>query len=90
MSKRLDELHTAGRLIYTGCAAWLLGKPMQMRVRGTKEQIAALTEALHTSREFESELKREGATTESVMERLEAKRSAARNFQAAFGVPWPL
>ena len=90
MSKRLDELHKVGRLLYTGCAAWLLGKPMQMRVRGTAEQITALTEALHTSREFESELAREGATSESVMERLEVKRVAARNFQNAFGVPWPL
>lgn len=90
MSKRLDELHAVGRLLYTGCAAWLLERPMQMRLRGTAEQITALTEALHTSREFEKELKCESATTESVMELLEAKRAAARNFQTAFGVPWPL
>jgi hypothetical protein len=90
MSTKLDELHMAGRLLYTGCAAWLLGKPMNMKVRGTAEQISALTEVLTASRAFETELQREGATTESVVELLENKRAAARLFHSTFGVPWPL
>lgn len=90
MSKQIDGLCKVSRIFYAGCAAWVLGKPVKMKIRGTADQVTALGEALTASREFHAELMKEGTTVDSVMAKLEAKRSAATEFHRVCGVPWPL
>ena len=87
---RLDELAGASRFFYAACAAWALDRPVNLRVRGTSSQIAAIAEAIAASRAFDATLMSESATVESVMECLDRKRSAAHTFRAECGVPWPL
>lgn len=77
-------------LLKAGVTAWALGKHVNMRVRATGHQLAAITEALDATHAFDDELVSESATVESVLEKLETKRRAAESFQRHCGVAWPL
>lgn len=59
-------------------------------VSGKPEQIAAMTDVIKASKEYQEELKREGATVESVMEKLNAQNKAKIDFKTKTGYDWPL
>jgi hypothetical protein len=61
-----------------------------MKVRGTPEEIKAVSDAMMASRRFQEELERPEATVESVMQYLGLKHAAAREFERILGIPWPL
>jgi hypothetical protein len=84
------EITTVGKIFLAGIAAAILGKASNMRVRGTPDEIAALKDALLASREFQEELRRPGATVQSIMDRLHLKNVSAEEFEKRLGVPWPL
>ena len=71
-------------------AAWVLGKGSQLKIKGTKKEIEALTKALKASKRFNDELKKPGATVDSVMNKLGLKRARGKEFEKITGVPWPL
>lgn len=87
---RYYGLSTTGKIFLAAVAAALIGKISNVRVRGTQDQIDALKSALMTSREFNDEINRPGATVQSVMEKLRLKNISAEEFEARFGVPFPL
>lgn len=89
---RLNELHTnlLGKLFFTAVGAWLVGKTTNVVLRGTQTEIEAVTNAMLASRRFQDELKRPGATVDSVMNKLNLKHASAREFERILGVPWPL
>lgn len=70
--------------------AWFVGHATRTKLRGTSEEINAVAAALLSSRKFQDELNRPGATVESVMEKLNIKNMSAREFERVFGTPWPL
>lgn len=91
---RLDEqyswkLSPTGKLFIAGIAAWLIGQKTRLKIRGTKEEIDALTNALIASRQFQHELKRPGATADSVLVKLGLKNASVREFEELTGIPFP-
>lgn len=88
----LNELHfnLLGKLTLAALGAWLVGKATNLKLRGNKQQVNAVANALLASRKFQDELKRPGASLESVMQKLRVKNMNAREFERTFGVKWPL
>lgn len=84
------HLNLLGKVFLTACGAWVLGKATNLKIRGTKEEIAAVASALNSSKKFQDELRRPGASVQSVMEKLKVKNMSASEFERVFGVKWPL
>jgi len=90
--QRLNELHTnlLGKIFYTACAAWLVGKAVNLKIRGSDSEVNAIANAMLASRRFQDELRRPGATSDSVVQKLGLKHASAREFERILNVPWPL
>ena len=90
--KQINELHTnlIGKIFFTACAAWLVGRITNVKLRGTQSEVQAIANAMMASRRFQEELKKPGATVETVMAKLELKHASAQEFTRILGVPWPL
>jgi len=90
--QRLDELHMnlLGKIFFASVAAWIVGRTTHVKVRGTPEEITAVSNAMMASRRFQDEMSREGASVESVMQKLGLKQASAQEFERILGVPWPL
>ena len=54
------------KLFYAACAAWALGRKVDVRVMGDAREMKALSEALRTTNELREEITRDGATVESM------------------------
>ena len=91
-AQQLNELklNLLGKIFFTACAAWLVGKATNVKVRGTEQEIRALSNAMMASKRFQDELRQPGATVESVMAKLGLKHANAREFERVLNVPWPL
>lgn len=70
--------------------AWLVGRATNLKIRGTEEEISAVSQAMMASKRFQEELQRPGATVESVMQYLGLKHASAREFERILGISWPL
>lgn len=92
MKQTLNELHVnlLGKVLFATCAAWVVGKHVNTKLRGTKEEIEAVANAMLASKRFQDELKRPGATVESVMDKLGLKHATAKEFERILGIPWPI
>jgi hypothetical protein len=90
--KQLNELHLnlVGKLFFSAVAAWLLGKATNVKLRGKKDEIEIIINAMMASKQFQEELARPGATVQSVVDKLGMKHVAAREFERIFNVPFPL
>ena len=94
-SGRLDERHyyklsTTGKLFIAGVAAWLIGQKTRLKVKGSRQEIEKLATALVASKKFQHELKRDGATAQSVIQKLGLKNATAKDFERMTGIPWPM
>lgn len=89
--KSLNEgLNFMGKLFLASLGAWFVGSVTKTKLRGSKEEIVAVANALLSSRKFQEELNRPGASVESVMQKLNVKNMSAREFERIFNVSWPL
>jgi hypothetical protein len=90
--KQLNELHVnlIGKLFFAAVGAWLIGKATNIKLRGTKEEINAVANAMMASKRFQDELKRSGSTVQSVVDKLGLKHASAKEFQRILNVPFPL
>ena len=90
--KQINELglNLLGKIFFASCAAWLVGKSTNLKVRGSQQEINAVAQAMLASRRFQEELKKPGATVNSVMDKLNLKHASAREFERILGVPFPL
>lgn len=83
-----------GKIFYTALGTYLgaslLGKVVNAKIRGTESQINAVYNAMWASKKFHDELKKPGATVDSVVQSLSAKHMTTREFEKVFGIPWPL
>lgn len=68
----------------------MVGKYVNTKLRGNRNEISAIANALMSSRKFQEELNRPGASVESVMEKMRVKEMSASTFERVFGVRWPL
>lgn len=83
-------LNLTGKLLFASMGAWLVGKLVNMKIRGTESEVTAVANALMASKRFQEELNRDGASVESVIEKLRVKNMSAAEFERVLGVPWPL
>lgn len=92
MSNKINELHVnlLGKVLFATCAAWIIGKKVNTKIRGTEAEIKAVTDAMISSKRFQDELKRQGATVATVMDKLGLKHASAKEFERILGIPWPL
>lgn len=60
------------------------------KLKGTPEQLQAVMDVVQASMDYQQEITREGATVESVMEKLNAQNLAKKSFEERTGHPWPL
>lgn len=92
--KKLNEsglfLNFTGKMMLASLGAWMLGKYVGTKLRGNKEEISAVSNALLSSKKFQEELNRPGASVASVMEKMRIKEMSASTFERVFGVKWPL
>lgn len=94
--ENLNELKLtwAGKLFFASVAAYLasgaVAKRMPIKVRGNKQQMEALAKAIVGSKAFQREMKKPGATVDSVMDKMNLKNMTAQNFKQLTGVDWPL
>ena len=84
------RLNLLGKIFFAAVGAWVVGKATNLKIRGTHEEVQAVSAAMMASRRFQEELERPGATVESVMQHLGLKHASAREFERILGVPWPL
>jgi hypothetical protein len=91
-SKVINELKTnlLGKIFFATVGAWLVGKAVNVKLRGTNEQVQTVANALLASKKFQDELKHPGATVESVMNKLSVKHMTAQEFEKQFNIPFPL
>jgi hypothetical protein len=88
----LNELHLnlLGKIFLTSVGAWLVGKATNLKIRGTREEVQAVANAMQASKRFQDELSRPGASIESVMNKLNLKHATARDFERILGIKFPL
>lgn len=84
------QLNLLGKIFFTACAAWLVGKATNLKVRGTEQEVRAVSNAMLASRRFQEELRKPGATVQSVIDKLGLKHASAREFERILGVPFPI
>lgn len=101
--QNLQELRMswAGKLFFAGVAAWLGGTAykgissgmapkLPIKIRGTKEQIKAVMDAITSSKQFQDEINKPGATIDGVIQKLNLKNMNKSNFERLTGKKWPL
>jgi hypothetical protein len=83
-------MNTMGKLFFATLGAWVAGKIVNTKIRGSEEQIQAVKNALLASKRFQAELNKPGATIDSVIHKMNIKDMSAKEFERVFGVKWPL
>lgn len=81
---------TQSKLVRAWVTSVLLGEAPQYSFRGTRSEKLALCEALYATQLFETELTKESATVESVVNALQRKHRATAKFEKQLGISWPL
>jgi len=91
-NEQLNELriNLLGKVFFATLGAWLIGKFVNTKLRGSRDEIEAVGNALAASRRFQDELNRPGASVDSVVQKLGVKHMSASEFERVLGVPWPL
>jgi len=85
------KLSSVGKLFFASLIVTLTtGKSSPFRISGRQEDIQILARAIQSSKRFQDEIHKPGATIDSVIRTMDLKNVDARNFQSRFGVPWPL
>lgn len=91
--KELNEmfsLNLAGKIFLGSLGAWMAGKFISTKIRGTQTEVNAVANALMASRRFQEELQKPGATFDSVIDKLRIKQMSASEFERVLGIRWPL
>lgn len=92
-AERLNEegyLNLTGKIFLASLGAWLVGKYVNTKLRGNKNEVTAVSNALVASKRFQEELRSPGASVQSVMDKLRVKHLSAAEFERVLGIKWPL
>ena len=94
------KLSWAGKLFFAGAAAYIAGGVMKggiskkvklpIKVRGTPQQMRAVIDAVTSSKEFQREINRSGATIDSVIQKLRLRNMTKNRFRQLTGKSWPI
>ena len=61
------QLNLLGKILFVALGAWLVNKVTNIKIRGSESEIRAVSNALLASKRFQEELRKPGATIDSVM-----------------------
>ena len=87
------NLSWAGKLFFAGAAAYIAGKViknMPLKLHGSKEQLRAIADAIVASKAFQDELKKPGASIESVVKKMNLRNVTRQRFEQLTGKAFPL
>jgi hypothetical protein len=84
------KVNTLGKIFFATLGAWLIGKTVNTKLRGSRKEVETIANALSASKRFQDELNRPGASVESVVQKLGIKHMSANEFERVLGIPWPL
>lgn len=84
------KLSPIGKLFFASVIGWIFGKKLNMKLRGNPEQVQAVANAIIASKQFQEELKKSGATVNSVLDKLNLKKEMAKQFKEITGKDFPL
>lgn len=84
------KLSATGKLFFASLVAYLAGAKSVVKLKATPEQVKAISDAVMASKQFQDEVKRDGATIESVIEKMRLKNMTAAEFKKITGKVWPL
>jgi hypothetical protein len=97
------ELSWVGKLFFAGVAGYLGSKAISavtssgpsvpklpIKIKGTPEQIQAITAAITSSKAFQDEISKPGAKIDDVIKKLNLKNLNKQNFEKIVKRPWPL
>ena len=83
-------MNLLSKIFLTAISGWAVGKDTNVKFRGTKEEIDVIYNAMKATRKFQEELKRPGATVQSVMDKLDVKHMTEAEFERIFALKWPV
>jgi len=88
---QINELHLNlhGKVLFSAIASWLMGREVNLQVKGTKEQIRSLARTMNALRDFQDEMEKPNADAKTVMKKLGIKNSEIKQFERTFGIKWP-
>lgn len=84
------KLSATGKLFFASLVGYLAGSKSIVKLKATPEQIKAISDVVMASRAFQDEIKRDGATIDSVIEKMRLKNMTAADFEKITGKKWPL
>lgn len=92
IKRPLSELHLdlTGKILLASIGAWLVGKVVNTSIRGTVDEVESVKRAMIATKILHEELRRPGASVESIVSKMKDKNSAAQDFENLFGFSWPL
>ena len=85
-----EEFSFTGKILLGLMGVAFLQGFSNAKVKGTPRQIDAIAEVLRSSKRFQDELHKPGATVDSVIEKLGLKNASAAQFEKVLGIKWPL
>ena len=89
---KLDyKLSTLGKLFFASLLTTMTtGQVSPFKISGDPKKIEILTKVVQSTKRFQDELKRPGATVDSIIRLMDMKNMDAKMFQNTFKVKWPL
>lgn len=85
------QMTTLGKLFFASLiTSALTDRPSPFKLSGDRRRIEVLARAVQSSKRFQDEIKRPGATVDSVIRALDLKNVDSRNFERVFGVRFPM
>ena len=85
------KMTTLGKLFFASVLTSMAsGQKSPFKVTGDPKKMEVLAKAVQSAKKFQDELKRPGATVDSVIRQLDMKNMDAKAFENLFGVRFPL
>ena len=85
------KMTTVGKLVFASLLTVMAtGKRSPFKLSGDAKKIEIMAKAVQSSKNFQEEIKRPGATVDSVIRAMDMKNIDAKNFKSVFGADWPL
>ena len=85
------KMTTMGKLFFASLlTSMATGQRSPFKITGDPQKIQVLSRAVQSSKRFQDELKRPGATVDGIIRKLDVKNMDAKTFERVFGVRFPL
>jgi hypothetical protein len=85
------KMTTLGKLVFASLlTSMATGNKSPFKLSGDPRKLDVLSKVVQSSKRFQDEIKRPGATVDSVVRAMDIKNMDAGVFRSVFGATWPL